>query len=444
MNLRAVKRALKSMPAKLDDIYDQALERIKQQPSATLAIHALTWIVYAVRPLQAQEIQHAIAIDELDDDDCYVCEDMLTPLGLIVNACAGIVKLDEKSHIIGLVHKTTQEYFDRKGAEHFPDAQHYLGQGCITYLSLDVYNDGPCITDEKFEHRLRKHALLNYAARHLGSHICGDAAKKVQGPALTFLLNKPKVLCAAQVMFIAEREWRPTDYSQEFPRNFFGIHYAAYLGLTEIMWCLIKNLEVDVDSKDDYYKTPLSWAAWKGHEAVVKLLLACKVDVDSKDDDNRTPLSWAAWEGHEAVVKLLLACKVDVDSKDDYYNTPLSLAAWKGHEAVVKLLLACKVDVDSKDDDNRTPLSWAAWKGHEAVVKLLLATGKVDVDSKDDYYKTPLSLAAWKGHEAVVKLLLATGKVDVDSKDDDNRTPLSWAAWKGHEAVVKLLQSHSL
>jgi ankyrin repeat protein len=39
---------------------------------------------------------------------------------------------------------------------------------------------------------------------------------------------------------------------------------------------------------------------------VVKLLLEKAVDVDSKDSYGRTPLSWAAQNGHEGVVKLLL------------------------------------------------------------------------------------------------------------------------------------------
>ncbi|KAH8693478.1 ankyrin repeat-containing domain protein, partial [Phaeosphaeriaceae sp. PMI808] len=64
--------------------------------------------------------------------------------------------------------------------------------------------------------------------------------------------------------------------------------------------------KVDMNSKDNNGQTPLSWAAMKGHEAVVKLLLETgKVDVDLKDNDGCTPLSWAAEKGHEAVVKLL-------------------------------------------------------------------------------------------------------------------------------------------
>jgi ankyrin repeat protein len=51
---------------------------------------------------------------------------------------------------------------------------------------------------------------------------------------------------------------------------------------------------VDVDSKDGIGRTPLSWAAGNGYEAVVKQLLNIgKVDMDSKDINGRTPLSWA-------------------------------------------------------------------------------------------------------------------------------------------------------
>ena len=67
-----------------------------------------------------------------------------------------------------------------------------------------------------------------------------------------------------------------------------------------------KETSICADLKDSYGRTPLSWAAEKGHEAVVKLLVETgKVDVDSKDRHGQTPLSQAAGKGHEAVVKLL-------------------------------------------------------------------------------------------------------------------------------------------
>ena len=67
------------------------------------------------------------------------------------------------------------------------------------------------------------------------------------------------------------------------------------------------------------------------------------------DDNSRTLLSWAAEKGHEAVVQLLLESKVDVNAKDMYGRTPLLCAAKKGHKAIVQLLLKSKADADAND-----------------------------------------------------------------------------------------------
>jgi hypothetical protein len=105
---------------------------------------------------------------------------------------------------------------------------------------------------------------------------------------------------------------------------------------------LLKTGKVEVDSKDKDGRTPLSWAAVKGHKAVVKPLLETdKVEVDIKDYGNRTPLFWAAYGGHEAVVKLLLETgKAEVHVVEYNGRTPLSVAA---NEAVLSLLLAHQV-----------------------------------------------------------------------------------------------------
>ena len=63
---------------------------------------------------------------------------------------------------------------------------------------------------------------------------------------------------------------------------------------------------VFINSKNNFYQTPLLLAVKNQYEAVVKLLLETdKVDVNSKDWFSQTPLSSAAENGHEALAKLL-------------------------------------------------------------------------------------------------------------------------------------------
>jgi ankyrin repeat protein len=71
---------------------------------------------------------------------------------------------------------------------------------------------------------------------------------------------------------------------------------------------------------DDLRGQALSYAAKRGHEVIVRLLLeAGHVDLDSKRGGNRTPLSWAAGLGYEGIVQLLLETdQVKVDSQCRY------------------------------------------------------------------------------------------------------------------------------
>ena len=201
------------------------------------------------------------------------------------------------------------------------------------------------------------------------------------------------------------------------------------------------DFQIDLETKDEIYgRTPLSWAAEKGHDVVVQRLLEKDADLETKDKEyGQTPLSWAAKNGHEAAVKLLLEKGADLETKDKHGQTPLSRAAVNGHKAAVKLLLEKGADLETKDKYGDTPLLWAAGNGYEAAVKLLLEKG-ADLEAKDKDGRTPLSWAAENGYKAAVKLLLEKG-ADLETKDKEyGRTPLSWAAETGHEAVVKLLQ----
>jgi ankyrin repeat protein len=113
----------------------------------------------------------------------------------------------------------------------------------------------------------------------------------------------------------------------------------------------------------------------------------------------QTPLSLAASRGSDSVVKLLLAQdNIGVNRKDSYGNTPLLSAVSRGRESVVRLLLARNdVDVNSKNERGDTPLFLAVNGGHESVVRLLHARVRYT------QYRDLLALARQAAQRAVLR-----------------------------------------
>jgi ankyrin repeat protein len=417
--------------------YEHAVERINgQKPGLKdLAKRALFWITCAKRPLATSELQHALAVEvgepKLDEENLPQIED-------VVSVCAGLVTVDEKSRIIRLVHYTTQEYFKRTRERWFPNAETDITKVCLTYLSFHAFESGFCQTDAEFEERLRVNQLYDYVAHNWGNH--AREALTLCQQVVGFLESELKTEAASQALLAIKRYSGHSKYSQEVPRQMTGLHLAAFFGVYRAANILIIRGQ-SLDLKDSYGRTPLSYAAEKGHEAVVKLLVEKGAELEAKSYGDRTPLLWAAGNGHEAVVKLLVDGGAELEAKDKYYGrTPLLWAAEKGHKAVVKRLVEGGAELEAKDKSyGWTPLLWAAEKEHEAVIKLLLEGG-AELEAKDKCGRTPLLWAAEKGHEAVAKLLVEKGaELEAKDKSYGGRTPLSYAAEKGHEAVAKLL-----
>jgi hypothetical protein len=323
---------------RLDAAYSEALKRVdgQLQGDRLLAKRTLCWISYAKRLLTTAELQHALGTQAgdraFDNNKLYEIED-------ITSVCAGLVTVDEETNIIRLVHYTTQEYLEQVRLSWNPGAQEEIAVACLTYLSFDTFRSGSCTNDEVFEQRLAKNAFFDYSARYWSEHV-RPVQNYTADSALAFLLCNDLVQCTSQGALIPG--YRYQSYSQHFPSQSSGLHLTTRCGLLHLTEELLEdsNFGVDVDLKDSYGRTPLSYAATRGHEAVVRLLLDTgKVDAESKDASGRTPLLYAAAYGHETVVRLLLDTgKVDAESKDSYGQTSLSYAAENGHEAVVKRL----------------------------------------------------------------------------------------------------------
>jgi hypothetical protein len=117
---------------------------------------------------------------------------------------------------------------------------------------------------------------------------------------------------------------------------------VQWSGSSALVWAACQGREATLDKSlkekgniratEIHNRTPLSLAAENGHDVAVYLLLRKGADPDVKDTLlGWTPLMWATWQGHIAVVKLLLEAEgVDADHRGNDGETPLSLAVCDG------------------------------------------------------------------------------------------------------------------
>ncbi len=339
------------LPTKLYDTFGSTIERIKRQPEdlAQQAMKILTWIHLAERPLSVNELLHALATELYHNDIDY---DNFPSRSAFLNCCLGLAITDDETSTVRLVHYSLEEYFKTQ-TRLFARGHEMIAEVCLTYLMFDSCMSTPeRISRILWEEtkpgvggmlKLPELALLAYASCEWGHHARKGYPMEERAASMTLkYLSKGWNERMYSTSYLCRQIIKTTfiRYENEFVYSFTSLHIAAFFGIYQALPD-IHSVELKFDSQDGIH--------------------------------GRTPLSWAAANGHEAVVKLLLGKGANIDSKSDYYSqTPLSLAAANGHKAVVKLLLEKGADVDFKDSfRSRRPLSWAEANAHEAVVSLL-------------------------------------------------------------------------
>ncbi|TAQ87668.1 hypothetical protein B7494_g4027 [Chlorociboria aeruginascens] len=422
LTVRTVRKSLKNLPEKLDDIYNEAMKRIKSQnkEKTRLALNLLSWISYTTRPLRIREVRHALAIMELEDDEDgreIEAED-LHSVDLLITICAGIVTIDNDSHIIRLVHKTTQEYFTRKGEEIFPGARYSIATSCLNYLSLDSFQKGCCKSDDEMEKRLGRYPLLHYAAVNWPHHMEGEIEEKLLQDIVDYLSNDNLRHCLNQAIYLPDFTYG--NWSQEFPHGTSNLVVASRVGLAKVVDALIQA-GADVNCNPEDGETPLIAAAFNGHEVIVKTLLEHGADPNTKLE-NISSVLWGISRG----------------------DTALHVTARKGDEKILQLLLKNGADSKARRKGGRPPAAAAAEGGHWGCMMTCLqhayGTYSATLDANyDEDLGLCLGEAARLGHEHIVKQIL-----DLEPEFKRQIADSSWghkallsAAENGHDIIVE-------
>jgi len=146
----------------LDSVYDRTLQRIREQKGdrSRLGMEVLMWVSHAERPLQIDELCHALAVEmgttDLDPEN-------IRPQGTVLRSCLGLVIMDE-TLTVRPIHYTLQEYLSQPGI--LLHAHKTLAQSCLAYLKFDRVKGLPINSVSN----LRDMPFLEYASFYWGSH----------------------------------------------------------------------------------------------------------------------------------------------------------------------------------------------------------------------------------------------------------------------------------
>jgi len=108
-------------------------------------------------------------------------------------------------------------------------------------------------------------------------------------------------------------------------------------------WMYLKG--VSIEEQDDWGRTALQWACYKGHRRTVQWLLSRSASVAHRDHEGMTAIHWAALKGHEQVAEMLLdvgAVQL-LNVPDAAGDTPIALAMRKKNRYLVMCFHKCQL-----------------------------------------------------------------------------------------------------
>ena len=472
-----IEKTLDSFPDKLEDIYAEAMERVRHQEDRSdrrLGLKTLAFLVCAHRCLTLPELQHVLAIRPGDKSFNkkmdYDLEDILL-------STTGLVTIDS-NNAVRLVHLTLQVYLDEIRKDWYPEMELEMANACLTVLNYNIFTKPSQYIE--FEAAKVENPFIAYSSQFWGDHVRDAGTNPDLRNRTVQLVNQPlRIDAYIQAAWLTNNG---ADSSWDVRRDIDGRHVCAWFGLSTIITELEKE-EEDIDVQEQTYgQTPLMYACRKGHLEVVDELLRLGASVDLVSALGRTALLEAIAQNHEEIVDILLEqnkLDLNVINLKDHHRSPLMIAANLGLFSIVARLLEYNVDVNQQDSDGLTALSLACLKRSYLTVKLLLEKKGIDIGSVDyTAGRSVLHFAAVINDSAIVELLLQHGadpalkdrqggtavlravdsgsyevietmlksdmEVDLNLWDEDGRGLMHSASVNGHPRIIRLLRENGL
>ena len=466
-NKRKLLNALHKFPKEIDEIYDEALQRVASPKNAfrQRALRILGLVGLARRPLRRRELQQALLVLDLDEDEDVLDlgDDEVEDVNSILSTTSGLVIFEDDQ--FRLVHRSLEEYIlnNQNQKKYLPTAEFDVAQACLKYLEAVLPEKS--VTDEELQKLSNERPLLPYASQFWGDHV--RRAQVSQGDLEELTDSIVRLIDHSARRNMCIRTAWITDLGGEDTwdtgSSVNSLHVCAWYGLPAVLATLSPEPgSVDIVERK-HGQTPLMYACRRGHVEVTSQLLDLGASIEQVSALGRTALFEAILgqdnvrNYHEAnndsdhikviglLVKRMTAASInDTLHAQEYSRTALMLAARRGLLSTTEVLLQCQgIDVDLQDATGLTALHLAARDDHVPVVRRLIES-EASVNTVDFHAgRSPLRSAAEKNLVGVVNELLKNN-ADTDQQDFQGGTALLRAINKGAEDVVELMLTHSI
>ncbi|XP_076240663.1 uncharacterized protein LOC143183117 isoform X4 [Calliopsis andreniformis] len=222
-------------------------------------------------------------------------------------------------------------------------------------------------------------------------------------------------------------------------KNDLLLHEAVIKNEADAVRKVLKET-VDVDSRNNYGRAPIHWAASRGNTEIIEMLIQAKCDIEARDKFGMRPLHMAAWHGHRDAVKMLINTGASVSAVNKKQYTLLMCAARGNNVGVVEYLAEAveSLNGDATDCTGASALHHAASAGHPSVITALCNIPKIQLNAIDKMGFTPLHVAASQGCKGILDSMIQHGAA-LNKQCKYGNTPLHLACQNNEVETVEIL-----
>jgi len=462
----ARREALNRLPPGLPATYNCMLERIgRSKEDLRIARAALTWLIYAYRPLKLSELAIAAVLDpdtEFDDEQRLDADE------IIIEICGSLIKMQVETQIVTFGHFSVREYLSSPLLPDGSENSHYISEtdgntllmrASFSYMSSALCQ-GPCSSMDEMN-ELHTDTFLTYALynwpRHSQSLI--DNAGFTSWILAFFESSCFRVWSQMWVQTeetgrwdLWNRETRHQDLGNKMEISATPLYFAALFGFHLTAQLLLER-GFDPNQSGGLYDYPLFAAIMNENVAVISVLLdgGASTRIKRISDEGcfgETPLHLASRLWNKEIVEILLQRNADLNATTANGLKPICEALSEDRseaEAIRDLVMLLLPEVDViLTDTHDSPLHIAAKYGQVESARLILEThGPAYINKFNRVNNTALHDAVLYGDRTMVDLLLEAG-ADKTIRGRYGWTPLHLAVWEHNLSMIETLGKFSV